>query len=31
MDSLVFMEILLIGLLLGHIKIWNHNLMIIHL
>ena len=27
MDSLVFMEILLIGLSLGHIKIWNHNLM----
>jgi len=27
MDSLVFMEILLIGLSLGHIKICNHNLM----
>ena len=27
MDILVFMEILLIGLSLGHIKIWNHNLM----
>ena len=26
-DSLVFMEILLIWLLLGHIKIWDHYLM----